>query len=160
MIVISRWARPSARRIGTIALACATTVGAATTLGSTGRQSTIYEQLRAAPLAPAGHLQRAHLEVDRANLTFDEGELYLLAPVAGRVTGAVYIGKGTIQLAPPNAIEGDQLDKYLDDPDVDLEFKSLVMRFTDDTGERLRQLAGTPRRPDLKKANSAVSAAA
>ncbi len=141
------------RSVAAIVLTIATTASAATTFGSIGLQPTIYTQLRTARLAPAGYLERVHFQVDRADLAFDGGELYLLAPVAGHVTGAVYVGRGRIRLAPPNAIERDQLEKYIGDSDLDLEFKSLVMRFTDDTAERLRQLADAPRRPDSKKAD-------
>ena len=136
-----------------VALAVTASALTATEFGRASVQPTLYEQLRAATLTSAGHLQQARFQVDRAELTFDGGELYLLSPVAGRRTGAVYIGKGRIRVEPPNPIERDQFDKYLDEPNLDLEFKSLVLRFTDDTADRLSQLAGPAQRPDSRKAS-------
>ncbi len=113
----------------------------------------IYAELRSAQLAPAGRLVGAALQVDRARFVFEDGELYLLQEVAGLSTGALYLGKGRFELEPVDAIERHQIDKFLDRPAIDLEFKWLLLRFTDDTATRLQALTKASRKPDLRKAS-------
>ncbi len=111
-----------------------------------------YSELQAAELRHVGPLAGHELRVDRALFRFERGELYLLDPVADLGTGAVFIGKGRFELVPPDRVERQQVDKYFDQETVDTEFKELTLRFTDDTAERLRALAGTGGRADVRKA--------
>ena len=112
----------------------------------------LYQALQNAQLRSAGALRNSSFEVDRIRFHFGEGELYLLDPVAGVVTGAVVLGKGTIRVRPPSAVERQQLDKHLDEEELDEEFNGLVMCFTDDSAERLRALTTAARKPDVGKA--------
>lgn len=126
---------------------------APTVIGATlADEPQLYAQLQAAKLRSAGRLQGAQFEVDRATFSFDDGELYLLEPVAGQITGAVYLGDGNITITPPDGVGRQQVDKFLERETIDLEFDAVVMRFSDGSGERLADLTTPARKPDLKKA--------
>src|SRR5205085_2866282 len=49
------------------------------------------------------------LKRDAGTFTFKSGTLYFLAPVMGKVTGAVFIGDGTFSLTPPLSSEKKSL---------------------------------------------------
>lgn len=98
----------------------------------------LYERLKAAPLA--GGRAEAHglvLKRDRAEMTFD-GTFYFAAPVEGRVTSAVFVGEGRFRAdVPPNEFERDNLKRLLGAEAVESDFKTAVLRFTDDTFDHL-----------------------
>ncbi len=97
-----------------------------------------YRALRDAGLsgrsAPVDNLA---LEREGARFTFESGTIHLVAPVDERITGAVFLGKGNVQILPATA--GEQLhlrfltrsEAYAD------EFERLVLRFTDSTAAEL-----------------------
>ena len=71
---------------------------------------------------------------DRAEITFTTGTLYFAAPVAGRVEGAVFIGEGKFSAAaPPAKFEKENIRRMLKTDTVESDFKTAVLRFTDDT---------------------------
>ncbi len=73
------------------------------------------------------------LKRDRAQMTFT-GSFYFAAPANGRVTGAVFVGEGTFEaVPPPNAFERTNVRRMLDAPTVESDFKTAVLRFSDDT---------------------------
>jgi hypothetical protein len=49
---------------------------------------------------------------DAVTLTFKQGSLFLLKPIDGQVTGAVFIGDGLIGYTPPNRTERVMIRKY------------------------------------------------
>ena len=114
----------------------------------------IYDKLRDARLDHAGHIRDGRLRKERFDLEFTDGDLYLLAPVAGRVTGAVFLGNGQLRFYPPDAVEHHQLEKFLDAASLEESFDRVVFRFSDDTAERLQALAEPSREVDVKKANN------
>ena len=60
--------------------------------------------------------------------------LYFPEPVAGQVRGAVFIGAGTLHVdTPPGQFERDNVHRLLGTDAIDEDFKSAVLRFTDDT---------------------------
>lgn len=111
-----------------------------------------YRQLREARLEPAGELRDATLRIDRVELTFEHGQLYLAPEIGGHVTGAVFLGDGRVLLDPPDAVEREQLDRHLESEAIDMEFERLVLRFSDDTAERLRSQAVPGGRVDTRRA--------
>ena len=113
----------------------------------------LYRQLREARPEPAGELRNATLEIDRLELTFERGQLYLLPEIGGRLTGAVFLGDGTARLDPPDEVERGQLDRHLDSEVLDMEFERAVFRFTDDTGEQLLRQATPGGRADRSRAH-------
>lgn len=83
------------------------------------------------------------IELRRADIqfTFDEGWLAFFLPLDGRITGAVFSGRGHILAAPRDIVEKQQLALFLSAPILDQEFYSGYLRFTDDTSDELhRQL--------------------
>jgi hypothetical protein len=114
----------------------------------------LYEQLRAAGLVHAGRVQSSQLRIDRFAFELTDGQLYLTEPVAGRITGAVFLGRGTIRAYPPDAVEHQQLKKHLDADYLEDDFARVVLRFSDDTGARLQALAEPGGGGDLGKASA------
>lgn len=116
----------------------------------------VYKELREAKLEAVGHVRNGRLRVDRLELELTDGDLYMLPPVGGRVTGAVFQGRGIVRCYPPDAVEHQQLKKFVEADYLEERFERLVLRFTDATGDRLREMVQTPIRspaPGLKKAN-------
>lgn len=73
-----------------------------------------------------------------ATFTLHSGEVYFLAPVEGRVTGAVFIGEGEITVMPPTEVEKNSLKIFVDQPTLTEQFSNLVLRFTDKTFEEVK----------------------
>jgi hypothetical protein len=106
----------------------------------------IYDQLNALRVDSA-----ATYEIDSANrielrrgdveLSFEQGKLAFLQPFEGRVTGAVFFGRGHVLAAPREVVEKQQLAHFWGAPVLDQDFTSACLRFTDNTGaELLHQL--------------------
>ncbi len=82
------------------------------------------------------------LKRDAGTFTFTSGTLCFLAPVEGKITGAVFTGKGTFSLNPP-AREWRHLSLLTGGaPPMVEEYEQLVLRFTDDTFDVLKKTAG------------------
>jgi len=81
---------------------------------------------------------------DAAALTFTQGEFAFFGEVNGKVTGAVFQGKGHFHLIPPTAIERHNLEILTKRQAFDEDFTQVVLRFTDGTAEELHKAAGTP----------------
>jgi hypothetical protein len=62
------------------------------------------------------------------------GTFYFASPIDGRVTGAVFIGQGMLRAAvPPSEFEKENVRRMLGTDVVESDFKTAVLRFTDDT---------------------------
>lgn len=97
--------------------------------------ASLYQQLKKFELsggsAPADNLV---LKRDRVEITFESGMFYFEAPVAGRVRGAVFVGRGRfLATVPANAFEEDHVRRMLKADAVESDFGTAVLRFTDDT---------------------------
>lgn len=83
------------------------------------------------------------LRRDGVTFTFAEGKLAFLQPLSGRVTGAVFLGRGRIFALPPDAAERASLARFLKTPFLDAEFDRAYMRFDESMSEEIRsQFAG------------------
>jgi hypothetical protein len=93
------------------------------------------------------------LERDRAVMTFN-GTFYFEMPVAGRVRGAVFLGSGVFRAEPPQSgFERENLRRLLNADAVESDFKTAILRFSDDSYDQLVKgplQAGTPA-PDAAK---------
>ncbi|MBZ5529010.1 MAG: hypothetical protein LAN71_14065 [Acidobacteriia bacterium] len=100
-----------------------------------GSASTLYKQLQAFELSGgSAQVNNLVLQRDRATITFSSGTFYFPAPVLGHVPGAVFIGSGTFRAEPPPVeFERDNLRRLLKADVVESDFKTAVLRFTDDT---------------------------
>ena len=118
----------------------------------------LYHDLRAFSLGSRSiHVENLVLHKDRATITFRDGMIYFPAPVAGKVRGAVFEGAGSFHsTAPPSEFERDNVRRLLGAEEVSLDFKSAVLRFTDDTFST--ELAG-PQQASSTPASAAKLAA-
>ena len=83
------------------------------------------------------------LRRDGVAFTFAEGKLSFLQALGGRVTGAVFLGRGRIFVLPPDAAERASLARFLKTPFLDAEFDRAYLRFDDSMSAEIRsQLAG------------------
>jgi hypothetical protein len=103
----------------------------------------VYQQLRNIGLgAEAVTVNNFDLKRDAATFRLS-GTVCFVAPVQGHVTGAVFVGNGTMSLDPPVASERASL-KLLSKEDEFVErFEQLALRFTDSTYAEIKK-AGTP----------------
>jgi len=105
---------------------------------TTGPASALYKSIQAFPLT--GGVVRTDaltLKRDRVLMTFT-GTFYFAPPVDGHVTGAVFIGQGSVRAeVPPIRFEQDNVRRLLHTDVVESDFKTAVLRFTDDTFEMI-----------------------
>ena len=102
----------------------------------------LYERVKAFSLSGgAAAVKDLKLARDRVQITFT-GTFYFTAPVNGQVTGAVFVGDGLFSApVPPNDFEKDNVKRLLGTNVIESDFKTAVLRFSDDTFERLGQTA-------------------
>jgi hypothetical protein len=109
-----------------------------------GRPAT-YDAIRAFALT-GGSADVANLVLkrDRVAMTFT-GTFFFAAPVENRVTGAVFIGQGTLRAEVPagSEFEKENVQRLLGADVVESDFKTAVLRMTDDTFE----VIGRDRKP-------------
>src|SRR5277367_5017778 len=104
----------------------------------------LYEALNA--LRPDGaHVYSVRdlaLRRDVVSFTFTEGKLALLEPLGGRITGAVFSGRGHVIATPHERGERRSLAHFIGVPILDQPFSDAYIRFSDDSAAELqRQLA-------------------
>ena len=80
---------------------------------------------------------RIELRRGDAKLLFEGGELAFLAPVDGKITGAVFSGRGHILATPRDPVEKQQYAYFLNAPVLDQDFTSAYMRFSVETADEL-----------------------
>jgi hypothetical protein len=99
----------------------------------------LYQQLQnASALEKSVHLENVVLQRDRVAITFTNGIVYLSPLVAGKVRSAVFIGLGKFHATPPLVTsEQDNVRRLLKADDVSSDFRTAVLRFTDDTASEL-----------------------
>jgi len=73
------------------------------------------------------------LKRDRVSMTFD-GTFYFTGATGGQATGAVLIGQGRFSAeVPPSQFEKDNLHRLLGTDILESDFKTAVLRFSDDS---------------------------
>ena len=99
----------------------------------------LYQQLQSfGPSQKSAHLENVVLHRDRVTITFTDGTVYFPPPVAGKVRSAVFIGRGEFQAPPPPVLfEQENVRRMLKADDVSSDFKTAILRFTDDTADEL-----------------------
>ncbi|MFL6211094.1 MAG: M1 family metallopeptidase [Pyrinomonadaceae bacterium] len=112
------------------------------------RGKELYDQIKAAALTGGtAEVKGLALKRDRAEMTFD-GTFYFTSPIQDRVTGAVFIGQGTFRAeVPPSKFEQENVRRLLGTDVIESDFKTAVLRFSDDTFERIganRQAGAAP----------------
>ncbi|HEX9505904.1 MAG TPA: hypothetical protein VGA62_07845, partial [Acidimicrobiia bacterium] len=84
-----------------------------------------------------------NLTLRRDVITFhlQDGNLFLATPVAGRTIGAIFVGRGSVSVTPPLAVERVELKRLLDDSTVNSPISAVAFVFADSTlAEVERQL--------------------
>jgi Peptidase family M1 domain len=121
----------------------------------------VYDQLNAlrvdhATLYDIDPANRIELRRGDAQLSFELGKLAFLQLFEGRITGAVFSGRGHILAAPRDPVEKQQMAHFLGAPILDQDFTSACLRFTDDTAaDLLRQLRAAQVSPQQDSAFAA-----
>jgi hypothetical protein len=99
----------------------------------------IYDALDALRVNPdalyAVHSLR--LQRDTVALSLDDGTLGFLADFQGKLTGAVFTGRGRILAIPRDSGERRSLVRFLDEPILDQPITGAYIRFTDNTAQEL-----------------------
>src|SRR5690348_7870256 len=108
---------------------------------SAERYEPVFDGLRRmAPRDDAvAQVRNLTIQRDVIHFKFTDGRLYLLTPIAGRTVGAVFIGHGSVALAPPLRVERAQLAHVLGDSVVDSPISAAVLMFTDSTVTELQR---------------------
>ncbi|HUS18051.1 MAG TPA: M1 family aminopeptidase [Terriglobales bacterium] len=110
--------------------------------GKLPNANTMYQQLRnATGSGEVATVSNLVLKRDAGTFSFRSGNFYFLAPVNGKVTGAVFVGDGSFALVSPIASERQTISLLTKEPEVHEEFNSVVLRFTDDTYEEIKKTA-------------------
>src|SRR3977135_2446526 len=97
-----------------------------------------YDQLNALRVDPATLYEiepgnRIELRRGDVQFSFEQGKFAFLQLFEGRLTGAVFLGRGHILTAPRDPVEKQQMAHFLGAPVLDQDFSSACLRFTADT---------------------------
>jgi hypothetical protein len=102
----------------------------------------LYQALNA--LRPDGarvyDVKGLNLIRDVVHLTLDEGKLAFYEPLDGRITGAVFLGRGHVIATPHDPGERRSLAQYVGVPILDQTFTRAYLRFDDDTATELQTI--------------------
>ncbi|MCI0626868.1 MAG: hypothetical protein L0387_35350 [Acidobacteria bacterium] len=113
----------------------------------------VYRQLRNIGLSgETMTVEQVELKRDVATITLKRGDLFFLAPVEGKVTGAVFLGEGDFQMTPIVPVEQKHLSLLTGASSISETFSQMVLRFTDSTYEELRKERKTSQGPPNSKA--------
>jgi hypothetical protein len=102
----------------------------------------LYDAINALSVDPSNVYRlspsdRIELRRGDAVISFEDGALAFFSPLDGRVTGAVFSGRGHVLAAPRDPVEKQQMGRFLGAPILDQAFVDAYMRFTDGTAEEL-----------------------
>ena len=106
-------------------------------------ETEFYNQVRAFSLGGgSASVNGLVLQRDRVQMTFT-GTFYFTSAINGHVTGAVFVGGGRFSApAPTIDFEKEYVKRLLGADIVESDFKTAVLRFSDDTFEQLGQKPG------------------
>lgn len=100
----------------------------------------VYRQLRTINIgSESAAVTNFVLKRDAGRFSFKTGTFYFLAPVEGKVTGAVFLGEGSFTLEPPNESERRSVRLLTKEPEMVEQFEEAVFRFTDATYEEIKK---------------------
>lgn len=119
----------------------------------TANSDPVYQQLqRVGPGSEAVKVTNFILNRDAAKFRLS-GIVTFLAPVEGKVTGAVFSGDGILTISPPLAQEQRSLSLLTRSKEFAERFNSAVLRFTDDSYAEIKK-AGTAAPADASAAGA------
>lgn len=124
-------------------LAITASLSAAQTASPAPNSDATYQALRNLALSgEAVSVNNFDLKRDAATFHLHSGTVCFVVPVAEKVTGAVFVGDGTLVLDPPQASERASLKLLTKEDEFSERFEHLVLRFTDATYDEIKK-AGT-----------------
>jgi len=100
-----------------------------------------YVSLRSGLPGGVFHVENLQIRRDVGTFEFRSGDFSFGSPVLGKTTLAVFTGEGIFHLEPPNAIDANYLKFVTGETEVNEEFRSVVLCFTDDTAAEIRRVA-------------------
>ena len=128
--------------VASVILVCAWISGSSRACAQ-GNSEPAYVALRNTSLGTeAVSVTNVELKRDAGTFRFKSGTVCFIAPVNGKVTGAVFMGDGVFLLNPPFESERKSLQYLTKEPEFNEHFEKLLLRFTDSTYEELKK-AGT-----------------
>ncbi|MEA2203612.1 MAG: hypothetical protein QOE77_388 [Blastocatellia bacterium] len=129
-----------ARPLFLLVIALFVPVAALAQENTSAQAKAVYDQLKPFTLnGGVADVSGLILKRDRLEMTFD-GTFYFTGRVQGRITGAVFIGAGKFTAAvPPSEFEKENVRRLLGADLVDSDFKTAVLRFSDDTFDVIGQ---------------------
>ena len=102
----------------------------------------VYQQLRNDTLSgEVASVQNLTLQRDATTFAFRTGKFYFLSPVNGKITGAVFVGDGTLLIAPTSQHERQSISRLTKQDKLEDTFSQLALRFTDGTYEEIKKQA-------------------
>ncbi len=84
-------------------------------------------------------VENIELKRDVGTVTLKNGKISFLPAVLNRVTLGVFTGEGRFQLKPAAPLEAQSIGKMIGRSDVDEEFTSAVIYFTDGTYDEIKR---------------------
>jgi hypothetical protein len=103
-----------------------------------------YQQLRNLELSgDAVTVNNFELHRDAATFHLRSGIVCFVAPVQGKITGAVFVGDGNFVIAPPNASEQSMLKLLTKENEFSENFSQAAFRFTDATADEIKKGGST-----------------
>jgi hypothetical protein len=99
----------------------------------------MYRTLRSLRVGVTLRVENFTLKSDVAAFQMKQGTLTFLAPVQGKITGAIFIGEGHFHLKPATIIDRRELNRRAKTEELDEDFSDAVFRFTGQTHQNLLQ---------------------
>lgn len=124
----------------------------------TANSDPVYQQLRT--ISAGGKtitVKDFVMKRDAGTFTFKSGNFFLLTPVQGKTTGAVFIGSAAFSLGPPLEEERHRLKLLTKGSEMVEQFSSAVFRFTDGTEEEIEAKGSVPSKPVVAPASEMLA---
>ncbi len=115
---------------------------AADASSATSNSDPTYQQLRNVSFGESISISNFDLKRDAARFHFRSGTICFVAPVQGKVTGAVFAGDGDMVLDVPVPGERASLKLLTKEDEFSEHFEQAVFRFTDSTYDELKKAGG------------------
>jgi hypothetical protein len=100
---------------------------------STTTAATVWNALSAPSMdtTKSAHTENIEIVRDQVHINLTDGTIQFTQPVNGVVFGAVFHGKGRLQVLPPNPLEAQQLRLFTKQDKLNVEFTDATFSFTD-----------------------------
>jgi hypothetical protein len=116
----------------------------------------VYLALRSAlPMGDGVSVKDFKLARQGGVFHFTQGNFFFYGPVNGRITGVVFEGSGRFTLAPKEAREQHSLALLDKSGEMEQDFTTLVLRFTDGTAEEIRKASAGSAGPVTSQVSNA-----